>query len=169
MRKSDKKQPTFVANRVAEILDSSTVDQLRQIVRADNPADLGTKGLSINKLMQSDWINGPDWLRSQIIETENWKQEQVVPDREEAFGSNSNAKSALNDWKRFSNFKRLRNVFARILNLKNANKKITPDLLDLAENRMELVQRESYAKEIDSLKKGDSSKIEKRSSSQKRH
>ena len=60
LRNSHKKQPTFVANRVAEILDSSTVDQWRHIVGADNPADLGTRGLSINELMQSDWINGPD-------------------------------------------------------------------------------------------------------------
>ena len=57
---SDKKQLTFVANRVAEIPDSSTVDQWRDIAGTDDPADLGTRGLSINELMQSDWINGPD-------------------------------------------------------------------------------------------------------------
>ena len=75
-----KKQPTFVANRVAEILDSSTVDQWRHIAGADNPADLGTRRFSINELMQSDWINGPDWLKSEIDETENWEQEEVVTD-----------------------------------------------------------------------------------------
>ena len=57
LRKSNKKQPTFVDNRVAEILDSPTVVQLRHIAGADNPADLGTRGLSINGLMQSDWID----------------------------------------------------------------------------------------------------------------
>ena len=165
LRNSDKKQPTFVANRKAEILDSSIVDQWRHIAGADNPADLGTRGLSINELMQSDWINGQDWLQSKINETKNWEQEEVVPDREEVFTSNSNEKADPIDWKRFSNFRRPRNVFARILNLKNANKEITPDLHDRAENRMwELVQRDSYTNEIASLKRGDpvksNSKIE---------
>ena len=133
LRNSDKKQPTFVANRVAEVLDSSTVDQWRHIAGDDNPADLGTRGLSINELMQSDWINGPDWLTSEINETENWEQEEVVPDREEIFASSSNENSAPIEWKRFSNFRRLRNVFARILNLRNRNKEITPELLDQTE------------------------------------
>ena len=105
--------------------------------------------------MQSDWINGPDWLKSEINETENWEQEEVVPDRE-VFAISSNENLAPIDWKRFSNFRRLRNVFARILNLRNRNKEVTPELLDQAENRMwEFVQRECYTKEIASLKKGD--------------
>ena len=109
--------------------------------------------------MQSDWINGPDWLESEINETENWEQEAVVPDREEVFASSSNKNSAPIEWKRFSNFRRLRNVFARVLNLRNRNKEITPEFLDQAENRIwKLVQRESYTKEIASLKKGDSVK-----------
>ena len=70
LRNSGKKQPTFFANRVAEILDSSTVDQWRRIAGADNPADLGTRSLSFKELMQSDWKNGPDWLKSEINETE---------------------------------------------------------------------------------------------------
>ena len=45
------------------------------------------------------------------------------------------------------------------MNLKNANKEITPELLEQAENRIwELVQRGSYTKEMASLKKGDSVK-----------
>ena len=72
--------------------------------------------------MQSDWINGPDWLKSEINERENWEQEEVVPDREEVFASSSNKNSAPIEWKRFSDFRRLRNVFARILNLRNRNK-----------------------------------------------
>ena len=95
-----RKSLPFVANRVAEILDRSTVDQWRHIAEADNSADLGVRGLSLNELMQSDWINGPDWLKSEINETENWEQEEVVPDRQEVFACNSNEKSAPIDWKR---------------------------------------------------------------------
>ena len=159
LRNSDKKHPTFVTNWVAEIIDSSTVDQWRHIAGSDNPIVLGTRGLSINELMQSDWINGPDWLKSEINETENWEQEEIVPDQEEFLASNSYGNSAQIDWKRFTNFGRLRNVFARILNQRYRNKEITPELLDQAENRIwELVQRENYTKEIASLKKGDSVK-----------
>ena len=81
--------------------------------------------------MQSDWINGPDWLKSEINETESWEQEEVVSDREEVFTNNSNEKADPIDWKRFSNFRGLRKVIAsaKILNLKNANKEINPNLL----------------------------------------
>ena len=50
--------------------DSITAQQSFRI-RADNPSNLGTGGLSIKKLMQSVWINGPNWLKSEINETEN--------------------------------------------------------------------------------------------------
>ena len=59
LRSSDKKHLTFVANQVAEILDSSTVDHWRHIAGAENPADLGTRGLSVSELMQTVWRNGP--------------------------------------------------------------------------------------------------------------
>ena len=93
LRNSDKQQTTFNANRVAEILDSSTVDQCRHTAGADNPADLGTKGLSIKELMKSVWMKGPVWLKNEINETENWDQEELFPDRE-VFACNSNEKSA---------------------------------------------------------------------------
>ena len=96
-------------NRVAEILDRSTVDQWRHIAGADHTADLGTRGLSINELMQSGWINGRDWLKSEVNKIENLDQEEVVLDREVS-ASNSNEKSPPIDWKRFSKFRRLRNV-----------------------------------------------------------
>ena len=43
---SDSKQPTFVANRIGEILESTTVDQWFHVLSGDNPADTGTRNLS---------------------------------------------------------------------------------------------------------------------------
>ena len=83
--------------------------------------------------MQSVWINRPDWLNSEINETDNWEQEEAVPDREEVLASRSSKNLAQVDWKRFSNFRRQRNAFARIVNLRNRNKEITDEILDQVE------------------------------------
>ena len=39
------KQPLFVANRVSEVLESTTVDQWFHLSASDNPADPATKGM----------------------------------------------------------------------------------------------------------------------------
>ena len=39
------KQPVFVANRVAEILELTTVNEWNHVKSCDNPADAGTRGL----------------------------------------------------------------------------------------------------------------------------
>ena len=47
---SGSKQPTFVANRIGEILESTTVDQWFHVLSGDNPADTGTRGISAESL-----------------------------------------------------------------------------------------------------------------------
>ena len=47
------KQPVFVANRVAEIFELTTADEWYHVQSDDNPADVGTGGLSANALLQS--------------------------------------------------------------------------------------------------------------------
>ena len=71
IRSSNEKQPTFVANRVAEILDTSTVDEWHHVEGAKNPADLGTRGLSFDDIANSNWIKGPDWLLQPILLNED--------------------------------------------------------------------------------------------------
>ena len=67
IRNIDKKQQIFVANRVAEIMDSTTVDQWNNIDRIKNPAHLGTRGNSYRDSNESDWLQAPLWLTE-----ENW-------------------------------------------------------------------------------------------------
>ena len=64
---SPEKQPVFVSNRISEILDASTVDEWAHVFSTNNPADVVTKGMSIDELKSSSWINGPEFLR-----TEDW-------------------------------------------------------------------------------------------------
>ena len=56
------KQPIFVANRVSEKLESTTVDQWFHVPSTDNPADAGTRGMSADGLCASSWLKGPIFL-----------------------------------------------------------------------------------------------------------
>ena len=44
---SNNKQSVFVANRVAEILEYSTIDQWLHVEGKLNPADIGTRGMTV--------------------------------------------------------------------------------------------------------------------------
>ena len=59
---SHRKQQVFVANRVAEILDTTNVSQWNH-VSSNNPADIGTRAINVDELKRSEWITGPDWLK----------------------------------------------------------------------------------------------------------
>ena len=61
---SGSKQPTFVANRIGEIVESTTVDQWFHVLSGDNPAETGTRGSSAESLKTSSWVNGPNLLKS---------------------------------------------------------------------------------------------------------
>ena len=59
---SNEKQPIFVANRVCETLEYTSVDQWNHVATKDNPADAGTRGMSAEVLQLSSWVNGPHFL-----------------------------------------------------------------------------------------------------------
>ena len=56
------KQSIFVANRISETLESTTVDQWFHVSTADNPEDAGTRGMSAENLQTSSWLTGPSFL-----------------------------------------------------------------------------------------------------------
>ena len=64
---SNNKQPVFVANRVAEILGNSFIDQCRYVEGKLNPADIATRGMTVDALKESEMLTKPEWLS----ETEN--------------------------------------------------------------------------------------------------
>ena len=60
---SSKRFPTFVANRLAKIDETSHPNQWKYVPSNLNLADDATKGVDASKLInQSRWINGPDFL-----------------------------------------------------------------------------------------------------------
>ena len=61
---STNKHPIFIANRVSENLENTSVDQWNHVATCDNPADAGTRGMSAEVLQLSSWMRGPDFLRT---------------------------------------------------------------------------------------------------------
>ena len=53
----------FVSNRAKEIREISESKQWRHIPGYLNPADLPSRGCTVNQLLTSRWWEGPDWLR----------------------------------------------------------------------------------------------------------
>ena len=62
---SKSKHPIFIANRVCEILEHTSVDEWNHVPSSDNPADAGTRGMSAEVLQSSSWVRGPDFLRTE--------------------------------------------------------------------------------------------------------
>ncbi|KAK9731009.1 hypothetical protein QE152_g14059 [Popillia japonica] len=61
---------TFVANRVSNIQNITDVQRWRHVLSKDNPADIISRGLSVNELKNSRlWWSGPTWLG---LSTEQW-------------------------------------------------------------------------------------------------
>lgn len=96
----DKK--VWVANRVREILQNSRKEQWRHVPGVENPADLGTRGIPCQELLDSlVWKFGPDWLdkapalwpeRTFTLEEED---QQLYKDEVTAFGSKESRETLL--------------------------------------------------------------------------
>ena len=52
----------YVANRVQTIRNATEPHQWRNIDTANNPADLATRCMSPDKLIESPWLSGPEFL-----------------------------------------------------------------------------------------------------------
>ena len=61
---SGDKLSVFVANRVGEILESTSIDEWHHVLSGDNPADSGTRAISLEVLKDSSWLTGPSILRT---------------------------------------------------------------------------------------------------------
>ena len=79
LQAAHKKQQMFVANRAAEILGNSSMVQLRHVKGVENPADIGTRGMSIEGLKESVWLNGQAWLQRSV---DNWPKKPSCQENE---------------------------------------------------------------------------------------
>ena len=65
LHSADRKQNVNVANRAAEILEASSFDELKNIKDELNSSVIETRGITIEKLSESDWLSGLTWLKDQ--------------------------------------------------------------------------------------------------------
>ena len=152
LHSADRRQNVFVANRAAEILEASTIDEWKHIKGELNPSDIGTRGITIEKLSESDWLSGPTWLKEK---SENWSislapVSSVIEDHTQiaAIANNSMVGDSPIDWNRFSSFSKCVRVIAYCLRLKckSQSKVLTSDELQRAEERaLKLIQIETFS------------------------
>ena len=60
---SHRKQQVFVANRVAEILDTTDVSQWKHVSGINKPVDIDTRAINIDELERNEWLTRPAWLK----------------------------------------------------------------------------------------------------------
>ena len=158
---SHRKQQVFVANRVAEILDTTDVSQWKHVSGINNPADIGTRAINIEELKRSEWLTGPAWLKRPESEWPEQVNLTFASDEENISSSvfmiRAEEKKAVIQWERFSNFNRLVNTVAYVQRALNKHKPAT--LVVSIEERekakatiFKLLQQEQFGEEMKSLK-----------------
>ncbi|XP_052771184.1 uncharacterized protein LOC128210870 [Mya arenaria] len=76
IRGQSRRYKPFVANRVGEIHEKSSPNQLRYVPSSENPADIVSRGMSVDSLVESKmWWQGPGFLKDSV---ECWPKNPVV-------------------------------------------------------------------------------------------
>ena len=103
-------------------MEASTNDEWKHIKGELNPSGIGTRGITIEKLSESNWLSGPTWLKDQ---TEKWPislapVSSMIEDHTQLAGiaNNSMVGDSPIEWNRFSSFSKCVRVIAFCLRLK---------------------------------------------------
>ena len=124
LQAAHKKQQVFVANRAAEILENSSMDQWRHVKGVENSAQKGTRGMSIEGLRESVWLNGPAWLlKNEDDWPKPWCQENEI-EAEHAISTVATETQVEQtfDCNRYSSFNKIRNFNVYCMRFKTKEK-----------------------------------------------
>ena len=148
LQAAHKKQQVFVANRAAEILENSSMDQWRHVKGVENPADIGTRGMPIEVLKESVWLNAPAWLQANEENCPKpWCQvNELEPEQVTSTVATETKLEQLFDLKRYSTFIQIRNFIAYCMRFKTKQKgTLKADEIHQAEQIIfRFVQNESF-------------------------
>ena len=75
IKNTETRWKTFVENHVEEIRDNTDPASWSHCPGKENPADVASRGTTAEKLLNSSWWRGPDWLSSS---PENWPKKMSV-------------------------------------------------------------------------------------------
>ncbi|XP_055623247.1 uncharacterized protein LOC129766684 [Toxorhynchites rutilus septentrionalis] len=167
--------PTYVANRVAEIQQYTQGCEWKHVHGVDNPADLVSRGMTVEGFLNSDlWSRGPDWL-SQPSQSWPISIPPGVPKEElevKTIVAVTQASPTINPWfSRWSSYSRLLHIVGYCMRfVSNTRSKVrtqpsysaapTSHLLTVEEiNKAKayptrLAQEDGYSAEIKQLKEG---------------
>ena len=151
----------LVANRVAEILDTTDVSQWKHVSGINNPVDIGTRAINIEELKISECLTGPARLKR----PESERPEQVnlifASDEENItssiFMTQAEEKKAVIQLERFNKFNRLVNTVEYVQRVLSKQKPAT-FVISIEEREkakaiiFKLLQREQFGEEMNSLK-----------------
>ena len=150
LQAAHKKQQVFVANRAAEILENSSMDHSRLVKGVENPADIGTRGMSIEGLKEYVWLNGQACLQA---DEEKWPKPWCQVNEVEAKQSTSTVATEkkldqLFDWRRYSPFNRIKNLISYCMRFKTKQRgTLKADEIHQAEQILfRFVQNEGFPK-----------------------
>ena len=147
---SNEKQPIFVANRVCEILEYTSVDQWNHVATKDNPAGAGTRGMSAEILRLSGWVKGPHFVTNSrfpfvpnkdVIENIKLGVNQAVTTEDTVFLTTSVKKqitpaSSLFPFDKFSSYQKYLRIVAYVLRLLPKTMVALPTLLSLTKPKI---------------------------------
>ena len=152
---SHRKQQVFVANRIAEILDTTNVSQWNHVSGINNPADIGTRAINVDELNRSERLTGPAWFKQpesqwpvQVTLTfaSDDQNDQMVLSEE------IEEKKPMIQWERFNNFNPLKNTMAYVQRvLKKTNRPQKHKLLKI--ERVHKQASSDYCSKNSSLKR----------------
>ena len=115
-----------------------------------NPSDLGTRGITIEKLNESEWLSGPFWLKDHpddcllSLQPINLASDDLATVA--VIANTSMTQEPIVDWSRLSKFSKCVRVIAFCLRLKfkSQSKVLLPCELELAEEKvLILIQQET--------------------------
>ncbi|XP_036143903.1 uncharacterized protein LOC118645955 [Monomorium pharaonis] len=170
-----KKWQVFVANRVSNIHDKSSISEWRHVRSKENPADVISRGTMPKQLMQLKlWWEGPQWLKENESlwpkEREELSAEQIPERKRQAVIALAKIDEAFIEYQRFSSFNKLLRALAYVIrfsrNLKSKKEERERGPITVIEvNKaklaiVKLTQEEVFQEDLRELKSG---KIHRRS------
>ena len=80
-----------------------------------NPADIGTRGLTVSQLLESERLNAPAWRKQNLG---SWPQQVKLVDDDDIVSMTSPTENVI-DWSRFSKYQRMINVVVHCLRFRS--------------------------------------------------